>query len=68
MHLDPLKGLLAVTGGDHLIPLQLQIARHEPQQLGIVVGNQDRRLLHRHGQFSSPAARSTLGSSVGSNT
>ena len=45
MRLDLLKRRLPIAHRDDFVALELQVARDQPQDLGIVVGGQDRRLL-----------------------
>ena len=49
MLLGHLQRLFAVGGGDHLVAGLAQPARDERDEIGIVVGNEHRRLLHGFG-------------------
>ena len=52
VRLDLFERRLPIAHRDHLIALELEVARDQPQDLGIVVGGQNRRLLRRHRSFS----------------
>jgi hypothetical protein len=48
VRLDLLQCRLSIAHPDHLIALELEVAGDQPQDLGIVVGGQDRRFLEGH--------------------
>jgi hypothetical protein len=59
VRLDRLQRRLPVTHRAHLVAVDLQVARDQPQELGLVVGGHNRRLLGRHTLAAhSPLTRS----------